>query len=91
MMPQGDLVALKAVGEIKQAFSPFPGAKKTGVFPILRAVRPPPDIGELDVVGESFCFKKIPQEVGLPGIKAKVDVNRHDFIMDGDAFASLME
>jgi hypothetical protein len=91
MMAECDLVTFETMGEMKQAFSPLPGAKETGVFSILRAVRPYSDISEFNVVSKPFHFKKSLQNFGLPGIKAKVNVNRHEFVMGGDSFASLME
>ena len=90
-MTEGDFVTFKTIGDMEEAFSPFPGAEKTRVFPILGAVRFPPNIGELDMVRELFCFKKIPQSVRLPRTEAQVDVNRHEFVSDGNALASFME
>jgi hypothetical protein len=91
VMAQGDLVAFETMSKMEEAFSPFPGTEETGVFPILCTVRFSPDIGELDVVRESFCFEKIPQDLGPPGAKAEVNVSRHEFVMDGDTSASFME
>jgi hypothetical protein len=90
-MTEGDLVTFETMGKMEQTFSSFPGTKETGVFAILRAVRPSPDIGELNVVRVPFRFKKILQDFGLPRIKAKVNVNREEFIMNGNSFAPFME
>jgi hypothetical protein len=90
-MTEGDLVTFKAMGEMEEALSPFPGAEKTGVFPILRAVRSPSNIGELDMIGKLFCLKKISQSVGSTRAKAEVDVSCHEFIMHRDALASLKQ
>jgi hypothetical protein len=56
-MAEGDLVTFETMGEMEQTFSPFPRAEEAGIFPILRTIRPSPDIGELDVVRKPFCFK----------------------------------
>jgi hypothetical protein len=90
-MAKGDFVAFKTMSEMEQALSSFPGTEETGIFAILRAVRPSPDIGELNVVREPFRFKKILQDFGLLRIKAKVNVNREEFIMNGDPFASFLK
>jgi hypothetical protein len=91
VMSQGDLVASETVGKAKKTFSSLPGTEEARIFSILSAIGPHPDIGELHVKSEPFCFKEILQDLGPIGIKAKVNVNRQKFVMDGDAFASLME
>jgi hypothetical protein len=90
-MTEGDLVTFETMSDMEEALSPFPGTEKTGVFSILRAIRPCSDIGKLDVVGKPSCLKKISQSIGFLGGKAEIDVDRHEFIMDGDPLASLME
>jgi hypothetical protein len=90
MMAEGDLVTFEPVSEMKQALPPLPGAKETGVFSIFRAVRPSPDIGEFNVVRKPFRFKKVLQDFGSPGIKAEVNINWEEFIVNGNPSASLM-
>jgi hypothetical protein len=126
VVAEGDLIAFETMGKMEQAFSPFPGAKETGVFSILGAVCPRSDIGELDVERESSRFTKFLQDFGSPGInpstlqpegwsllrvnherafdlalksrawrsrmvKAKVDINWEEIVMNENPFASLME
>jgi hypothetical protein len=79
------------MGEMKEAFSPFPGAEKTGVFMILGAVRPPPNICEFDMVREPFCFKIFLQDFGSTRIKTEVNVNWEELVMNGDSPASFVE
>jgi hypothetical protein len=54
VMAKGNLVTFETMSKMEETFSPFPGTEETGVFPILGAIRSPPDIGELDVVREPF-------------------------------------
>jgi hypothetical protein len=68
VVTQGDLVTFEPVGNMEKTFSSFPGAKETRIFSILSAIRLNPDIGELNVVREPFCFKKILQDLGPTGI-----------------------
>jgi len=68
VMTEGDFVTFETMGEMEQAFSSFPGTEETGVFSILRTVRPYPDIRELNVIRESFHFKKILQDCYPPRI-----------------------
>jgi len=91
VMAKGNLVALETMSKMKEAFPPVPGAEEAWVLPILGAIRSPPDIGELDMVREPHVFKKLLQDASPPGIEAEVNVNRHEFVMDGDAFAPLIE
>jgi len=91
VMTEGDFVTFETMGEMEQAFSSFPGTEETGVFSILRTVRPYPDIRELNVIRESFHFKKILQDFGSIRVKAKVNVNWKKFVMDGNSLAPFME
>jgi hypothetical protein len=59
VMSQGDLVAFETMGKAKKIFSSLPGTEETRIFSILSAVRPHPDIGELNVIREPFRFKEI--------------------------------
>src|SRR5512139_2468046 len=90
-MAEGNLVAFETMSKMKEAFSPFPGTKETGIFSILCTVRLSPNIGELDMVREPFRFKKILQNFYSPGIKAEVNVNWHEFVTGGNSFAPFME
>jgi len=90
-MTESDLVTFKTMSNMEEPFSPFPGAEKARVFSILGAIRPPPNISELDVIGKLPCLKKISQGFGFLGAKAEIDVDWHEFVMDGDPLASLME
>jgi len=91
VMTQGDLVALEAMGKTEKPFPPFPGTEETRIFSILRAIRSPPDIRELDVTRQSSGLKETPQDLPLGRVKTEVDVNRQEFVMDGNSPASLME
>ena len=90
-MAEGNLIAFETMSEMKEAFSPFPGTKETWIFSILCAVCPSPDIGELNVVRKTFHFKKILENLGSAGTKAQVNVNRYEFVMNGDSFTPFME
>ena len=74
-MAECDLVTFETMGEMEQALSPFPGAEEAGILPILRTVRPSPDIGELDVIRKPFFLKNCFQDFGSVGIKTEVNVN----------------
>jgi hypothetical protein len=76
---------------MKQALSPFPGAKETRVLSILGTVRPYSDIGEFNVVRWPFRFKKAFQDFSSSRFKTKVNINREELVMDGDSFASFVE
>jgi hypothetical protein len=91
VMPQRDLVAFETMGKTEKTFPSFPGTEKTRIFSILRAIRLHPDIRELDVPRESSCLKEIPQDLTLGRIKTEVNVNRQEFVMDGNSPASLMK
>jgi hypothetical protein len=91
VMSEGNLVTFETMSEAEQMLSSFPGAEETGVFSILRTVRPSSDIRELDVVREPSPFKKILQDFGLPRMKAEVNINGKKFVMDRDSLASFME
>jgi hypothetical protein len=43
------------------------------------------------VIRKAMCFKIAFQDFGLARIKAKVDVNRYQFIMDRNSFFSFVE
>jgi hypothetical protein len=90
-MAKGNLVAFETMSEMKEAFSPFPGTKETWIFSILRAVRPSPDIRELDVVRKTFCFKIILQDFCPPRTETQVNINWHELVMDRDSFTPFTE
>ena len=51
VVSEGDLMTVETMGNMKNAFSPFPGAEKARIFPILRTVGQPSDVCFFDVVG----------------------------------------
>jgi hypothetical protein len=90
-MAEGDLVTFETMGEMKEAFSPFPGTKETWIFSILRAVRFSPDISELNMVRKLLCSKIFLQNFCPPRTEAQVNVNWHEFVINGDSFTPFME
>jgi len=90
-MTESDLVAFETMGKMEQTFPSLPGTEKARVFPILRTVRPSPDMGEFDMVREASHCKKILQDFCPSGTKTEVNINRHQLVTDRNSFASLME
>jgi hypothetical protein len=75
-MSQGDLVAFETMGKAKKIFSSLPGTEEARIFSVLSAICPHPNIGELHVIREPFCFKEILQDLGPTGAKTEINVNR---------------
>jgi hypothetical protein len=90
-MSKGDLVTFEMMSKMEKTFSSLPRAEEAGIFSILLAVRSSPDISKLDMVRKSFGFEKIPQDFSPSRIKAKIDKNRKEFVMDGDSFTSFVK
>jgi hypothetical protein len=90
-MSQGDLIAFQTVGQMKDKLSPFPGAEEAGILSIFRTICLRPNVCKLDVVGETFCFKKIFQGVGPFVVETQVNVNWNQFVMDGNMFSPLVK
>jgi hypothetical protein len=60
---------------MKEPFPSFPGAEETGVLPILRAIGPPPNIREFDMIGETLSFKMTFQDLGSTGTEPQIDID----------------
>jgi hypothetical protein len=76
---------------MEDPLSPFPGAEETGIFPILRAICSFSYIGEFNVIRETLCFKKILQDFCPFGVKTGVDVNRNQFVINGNTLPALLK
>jgi hypothetical protein len=91
MMPEGDLIAFEAIGQLEKFFPPFPGTEKTGVLSVLRTVGPFPDVCEFNMVGQAFLFKIVPQDIRSSRIKPQIDMNGEQFIMDRNSLQTFFQ
>ena len=82
-MPECDFVASQFTGDVKYFFSSHPGAQETGIFTIIRAVRPNAIIRMHYPQGQTDGFDPLMEVIGKSVGKAGIDIDRKQLIANG--------
>lgn len=91
VVPQGEFRTAQGIGNFEQPFAPQSRAEKAWVFPVVRTMGNDSMIGSIHNQGIAHLPAGLTQAVVESTLKAGVDINGKQFIMDRYPFATFRQ